>query len=182
VAVAPRLARPPVPGQRRFMTLLAMLLGLVLPACGQAGAAGLPAPAPIDFSHLRRPGTPNTALAAPAGFAPKPDLVTPAYKIPAADLFAAAQRVAASQPRIWQQAAFPDRMQADYVARSAVLNFPDLVTIQVLPGQALPDGAAQARLILWSRSVYGRSDFGVNRRRVAAWLTLLDAAVARRAS
>ncbi len=159
------------------MTLLAMLLGLVLPACGHAGAAGLPAPAPIDFAHLRRPGTPNTALAAPAGFSPKPDLVTPDYALPAAALFAAAQQIAASQPRTWQQAAFPARMQADYVARSAVLNFPDLVTIQVLP-----DGAAQAHLILWSRSVYGRSDFGVNRRRVAAWLTALDAALARRAS
>jgi uncharacterized protein (DUF1499 family) len=164
------------------MTLLAMLLGLVLPACGHAGAAGLPAPAPIDFLQLRRPSTPNTALAAPAGFSPKPDLVTRAYAMPAAALFAAAQQVAASRPRTWQQAVFPQRMQADYVARSAVLNFPDLVTIQVLPGQVLPDGAAQAHLILWSRSVYGRSDFGVNRRRAAAWLAALDAALARRAS
>ncbi len=87
------------------MTLFAMLLGPVLPACGQAGAAGLPAPAPIDFAHLRRPGI-----------------------------------------------------------------------------RVLPDGAAQAHLILWSRSLYGRSDFGANRRRVVAWLAALDAALARRAS
>ena len=29
-------------------------------------------------------------------------------------------------------------------------------------------------LIIWSRSVYGESDLGVNRKRVAAWLDALD--------
>ena len=56
------------------------------------------------------------------------------------------------------------------MARSAVFGFPDLVTIQVLP-----HGASQSSLILWSRSVYGSSDFGVNRARVAAWLAALQA-------
>jgi uncharacterized protein (DUF1499 family) len=44
---------------------------------------------------------------------------------------------------------------------------------QVLAG---PD-AGSARLVLWSRSVYGQSDLGVNRKRVAAWLAALGAAV-----
>ncbi|HEX4261915.1 MAG TPA: DUF1499 domain-containing protein [Acetobacteraceae bacterium] len=156
------------------MTLLAMLLGLVLPACGQAGAAGVPAPTPIDFAHLVRPASPNTALAAPASFSPKPDLVTPAYPLTPETLFARARAVAQSEPRTYLQAAFPDRMQADYVARSAVFNFPDLVTVQVLPAN---DGTA--RLVLWSRSVYGRSDFGVNRKRLTTWIAALDPTPAR---
>jgi hypothetical protein len=31
--------------------------------------------------------------------------------------------------------------------------------------------------VLWSRSVYGRSDLGVNRARLTAWLAALDAAL-----
>ena len=52
-----------------------------------------------------------------------------------------------------------------YVARSAVLNFPDLVMVQVRD-----EGLGRSNLILYSRSVYGYGDFGVNRRRVETWL------------
>ena len=58
------------------------------------------------------------------------------------------------------------------MVRSAVFNFPDLVTAQVAPA-----GAGAATLLLYSRSVYGYSDLGANRRRVAAWLAALDKAL-----
>jgi uncharacterized protein (DUF1499 family) len=151
------------------MTLLARLLGLLLPACGALGAQGLPVPPPLDLSRLTRPASPNTALAAPAGFLPTPDIVTPAYQVAAPRLYAAILAVAAAQPRVWPAAAYPDRLQSDWVARSAILNFPDRVTAQVNPA-----GADAATLVLYSRSVYGYGDFGVNRRRVQAWLAALD--------
>ncbi len=154
------------------MTLFAWLLGLVLPACGAVGAHGLAAPVPLDFAHLARPASPNTALAAPAAFRPRPDIATPAYPVPAAALFAAVRAVAAAQPRTYPAAVFADRGQADWVVRSAVLNFPDLVTAEVVA-----DGAGASRLILYSRSVYGRSDFGVNRARLTVWLAALAAAI-----
>ena len=143
------------------MTPLAWLLGLLLPACGPPGAQGLPVPPPMDMAQLSRPASPNTALAAPAGFAPAPDMVTPTYHVPAARLYAAIQAVAAAQPRTYQAAAYPDRLQADWVVRSAVFNFPDLVT-----AQAPRPGAGAATLVLYSRSVYGYGDLGANRRRV----------------
>jgi uncharacterized protein (DUF1499 family) len=151
------------------MTLLARLLGLLLPACGAPGAQGLPVPLPLDMAQLARPASPNTALAAPAGFRLAPDLVTPIYHVPAARLYAAIQAVAAAQPRTYWAAEYPDRLQADWVARSAVLNFPDMVT-----AQATSAGADSATLVLYSRSVYGYGDFGANRRRVEAWLAALD--------
>ena len=154
------------------MTLFAWLLGLVLPACGAVGAHGLAAPVPLDFAHLAHPASPNTALAAPAAFRPRPDIATPAYPVPAAALFAAVRAVAAAQPRTYPAAVFADRGQADWVVRSAVLNFPDLVTAEVVA-----DGAGASRLILYSRSVYGRSDFGVNRARLTVWLAALAAAI-----
>ena len=151
------------------MTLLAWVLGLFLPACGAPGAQGLPVPQPLDIAQLVRPASPNTALAAPAGFRSPPDVVTPAYHVPAPLLYAAIRAVAAAQPRTYQAAAYPDRLQADWVARSAVFNFPDLVT-----AQATPAGADAATLVLYSRSVYGYGDLGANRKRVQAWLAALD--------
>ncbi len=151
------------------MKPLPLLLGLLLPACG-SGTDGVATPPPMDMAGLVRPRTPNTALAAPAGFIPTPDVVTPVYPQPAAGLFAAICDVAARQPRTFKQVAYADRLQAHFVARSALLGFPDLVTIA-----AAPHGAGSATLVIWSRSVYGRSDLGVNRKRVDAWLAALDA-------
>ena len=151
------------------MGVIPMLLGLLLPACAGQGVEGLPVPPPLDFAHIERPATPNTALAAPAGFTPTPDLETHAYAVAPEQLYAAIRRVAAAQPRTWPQVTYDDRLQADFVARSAVFNFPDLIAVQVMP---------DSRLILWSRSVYGRSDLGVNRQRLQAWLAALDADLA----
>ena len=150
------------------MRLLALLIGLALPACSGSGAEGVPVPPPIDFSALVRPATPNTALAAPAGFRPEPDIVTRAYGVTPQKLYEAVRRVALAQPRTYAHVAYDDRLQAHFVARSAVFNFPDLIAVQVTP---------EGGLILWSRSVYGEFDLGVNRKRVQAWLAALDAAL-----
>ena len=151
----------------------AWLIGLVLPACAASGAGGLPAPPAMDMAKIERPATPNTALAVPAEVGqpatmPLPDLVTPVYKVPAAQLFAAVQSVAASQPATFVAATYPDRLQAHWVVRSAVFNFPDLVTAQVVAR-----GTDTSTLVLYSRSVYGRSDFGVNQARLRTWLAAL---------
>lgn len=151
------------------MNPFAWLIGLVLPACGFPAAAGLPMPSPMDIAHIVRPSSPNTALAAPEGFSPRPDVVTPPYKIAPAGLFALVQDVAGSQPRTYLAALYPDQLQVHYVARSALFNFPDLITVQV---REVPPGRSD--LIVWSRSVYGRSDLGVNRKRVEAWLAALQ--------
>ena len=98
--------------------------------------------------------------------------MTPSYPVSADRLFALITEVAASQPRTYPAAVYPDRLQADYVVRSLVFNFPDLVVVQVDRS-----GADSSFLIIYSRSVYGRSDFGVNRRRVDTWLAVLKAKI-----
>ena len=152
------------------MNPIAWLVSLVLPACGFPAAEGLPIPQPMDIARIVRPSTPNTALAAPAGFNPPPDVATPAYAVEADRLFELVQDVAAGQPRTYRAATFPDRLQADFVARSAVFNFPDLIMVQVI--RTGPDTSS---LILYSRSVYGHSDLGANRKRLGAWLAALSA-------
>ncbi len=151
------------------MTPFAWLLGLVLPACGAEGAAGLPVPVPMDMSRIERPATPNTFLAGPAGMRPDPDLTTAEQARPAGTLFDFARATFERQPRTYVAAAFPDRLQVHYVVRSALMNYPDLVTVQVHAA-----GSDRSTLIIWSRSVYGRGDFGVNRDRTKAWLAALQ--------
>lgn len=156
------------------MTPLAWLIGFVLPACGSPGAKGLPVPHLLDMSHIERPNSPNSALAAPAGTQPLPDIVTPTYDVPASQLYAAVVITAAAQERTFLAAEYPEQRQVHFVARSAVLNFPDLVAAQV--GDTAP---GHSTLVLYSRSVYGYSDFGVNRQRVIAWLAALQSNINR---
>lgn len=154
------------------MTPLAWLVAFLLPACGAPGAQGLPVPSPLDFAHLSRPATANTALAAPRGFLPAPDIVTPVYDVPAQRLYDAVRGVASGQKRTFPAASYPDRWQDDWVVRSVVFNFPDLVTAQVEPA-----GPGAATLVLYSRSVYGYGDLGANRKRIEIWLAALNRAL-----
>jgi uncharacterized protein (DUF1499 family) len=151
------------------MNPVAWMIGLLLPACGFPAAEGLPTPSLMDTAQIVRPASPNSALAAPEGFNPPPDIVTPSYPLQADRLFAEIEAVAAGQPRTYLAASYPDRLQAHYVARSALFNFPDLIMVQVTP--VSPDSST---LIIYSRSVYGQSDLGVNRRRVDTWIGALQ--------
>jgi uncharacterized protein (DUF1499 family) len=154
------------------MNPIGWLVSFLLPACGFVGAAGLPVPQPMDFSHIERPASPNTALAAPAGFKPIPDIVTGDYKASPQLLYAAVKKIAMAEPRVFLAAEFPQSGQLHFVARSAVFNFPDLVAVQVQ--EVTPD---TSRLMLYSRSVYGESDLGVNRKRLLLWLEKLGSIV-----
>lgn len=55
------------------------------------------------------------------------------------------------------------------MVRSAIFNFPDLVTAQIIDA-----GQDRSTLVLYSRSVYGYSDLGANRRRLNTWLAALQ--------
>ncbi len=151
------------------MGLLPALLGLIWPACGQDGIGGLPVPAMMDLARIERPSTPNTYLAAPAGFAPAPDKIT-AFTADPDRLYAAIKRVALGQERVFLHVAYDEQRQVHFVVRSAAANFPDLVMAAVTP---------QGGLVLWSRSVYGRKDFGVNEARVNAWIAAVEGELAK---
>jgi uncharacterized protein (DUF1499 family) len=150
--------------------LLHVLVGLVFPLCAYEGAEGVPVPREMDLAAIVRPGTPNTALAAQEGFNPAPDIVTRHYDVAPERLFAAMEAVAQGQARSFEQTRIPNVLQAHFVVRSWLMNFPDLVTIAVTG-----DGG----VVIWSRSLYGKSDLGVNRARVEAWLAALDAALSK---
>ena len=154
---------------RSATRLPTMMMGLILAGCG-TGVNGIAVPPPMDMTRIERPSSPNTALAAPAGFTPKPDIVTRPYDIPAPALYAAVIAVAEAQPRTFLLTRYDDKQQAHFVTRTMILGFPDLIAVQVVP-----DGPSQSQLVLWSRSIYGTYDFGVNRKRLQRWLAALGA-------
>jgi uncharacterized protein (DUF1499 family) len=151
------------------LTPLAWLASLAFPACGAVGAAGLPVPTLMDMTAIQRPGTPNTFLAGPEGMKPEPDLVTREHSLPATEMYENARMLFERQPRTYVAAEFPQQLQVHYVVRSALLNFPDLVTVQTNAA-----GPAGSTVTIWSRSVYGRGDLGVNRKRTEAWIAALQ--------
>lgn len=132
------------------------------------GADGVPPPAPVDFATLVLPASPNTCLLTPATAPGRGHLHRDPFPVTPQAAFAAIHAVAAAEPRCFPLAAYPDRLQAQWVVRSRLMNFPDIVVAEVAPSG---DGTG---LWLYSRSLLGRSDFGVNQARVLAWLAAFE--------
>jgi uncharacterized protein (DUF1499 family) len=135
------------------------------------GVAGLPRPEPLDFQQLVLPSSPNAAFAAPPGFPVQAQLDTPLFPVPPEQLFETMKALAVTFPRTWLLADWPDLKQAQWVERSAMLGFPDIIVAQAVPRES------GSGLLLYSRSRYGWSDFGVNRKRVEKWIAGLEMAV-----
>lgn len=83
-------------------------------------------------------------------------------------LLAAFDKIARAAPRTIVLAGTTAAGQITYVTRSALWGFPDYTTVR-----AVPDGHG-ARLAIFARSRFGRSDLGVNRARIEDWLSKLD--------
>lgn len=132
------------------------------------GADGLPPPEAPDLAAWAPPPSPNHWRAGPDAAGPRATALAP-FPLPPDILFALVRAVAARQPRTTPHGLWPERRRAQWVVRSAVANFPDLVSAEVTEA---PGGAA---LRLLSRSLLGWSDLGANRRRVEAWLAALAA-------
>jgi uncharacterized protein (DUF1499 family) len=138
------------------------------------GAAGLPPAEPVDFATLVLPPSPNTCLAAPAGGHPAAQITVPPLPVDAGTAWTLLRGLGERFPRTTLIREWPERRQAQWVERSALVNFPDIIVAEL---QAAPTGAA---LFLYSRSLFGWSDFGVNRRRVEGWLAAFEAALRQR--
>ena len=128
------------------------------------GANGVPAPQPLDFATLVLPATPNTCLLTPTTAPGSGHLHRDPFPVAPQAAFDAIRAVAAAQPRTYPLADYRDRLQAQWVVRSRLMNYPDIII-----AECAPSGGGTG-LWLYSRSLLGRSDFGVNRARVLAWL------------
>jgi hypothetical protein len=127
---------------------------------------------PVDFATLRRRDTPNDALVCPPGHCPQavPDWPAKTYDMPAAGLADRISRIALAEPNTSTLHCQPPcEGTMRLVQESRVMRFPDTIDIAVLPV-----GGDKSTLAIYSRSLLGYGDFGVNRARIARWLAELD--------
>ena len=169
---------------RRLTLLLAVPAALVLLGFAMAGgvefgiwhriglATGVRDDArPVDVPTLERRSTPNDALICPAEFCPRAraDAEPAVFTTPAAGLREKLRRAALAEPRTVELDTGDEANRLRFVQRSLLLRYPDVVDVLIVPRSS---GAAT--LAIYSRSLVGRSDFGVNRARVERWLEALS--------
>jgi uncharacterized protein (DUF1499 family) len=131
-----------------------------------------PVDAEVDFATLARTDASNQYLVCPPDrCGGKADAPSPEFDLPAAALAAIVRRALESEPRTRLLREDADRGQLVYVQRSLLFRFPDTIWIEPV---AL--GASRSTLAIYSRSAYGRYDFGVNRARVERWLAVITRA------
>lgn len=126
---------------------------------------------PVDFAQVRRRSSPNDALICPADRCPlaKPDVEPPVFTIAASRLAEKIRDVALAEPRVERLDDGSVAGSMRFVQRSALMHFPDIVDVTIVP---LTAGAST--LAMYSRSLVGRSDIGVNRQRLERWLAALS--------
>jgi uncharacterized protein (DUF1499 family) len=142
-------------------------LGLIL----GRGPRGLPPAQPLDLAALVLPASPNTHLAAPPGGHAQAHEAVPLLPCAPDEAWEALRQLGDGLPKVWKTGEWPALRQVQWVARTPLANFPDIVAGQVVE---LPGGSG---VWLYSRSLIGWSDLGVNRRRIAAWRARLEAAL-----
>ncbi len=165
-----------------FLSLLALVILLPLALVYLPGHKArleaifkVPQAQPIEFATLRKITKPNQFLVCPNGVCTEtPDLVAKDYPVDAATLAAAWHKMAMAKPDMAELGRDDSARKVDYVQRTARMRYPDLITVQFYERSN-----AASTLAIYSRSVYGHSDRGVNKARITAWLADLDAALAR---
>lgn len=127
---------------------------------------------PTRFETLTRRATGNDALVCPPGLCPRADSDATAavYDMPPAELRARLRRIALAEPRTKELVCDPACEHAlRFVQHSRLFRFPDTIDVA-----ALPAGEGKSTLAIYSRSLVGRGDLGVNAARVKRWLAKLD--------
>lgn len=153
------------------MNPLPWLLGLFLASCAGHGADGVPVPPYTDMRKIERPSSPNNAVAGPAGSGRQAvDLVTQPYAIAPEALYPIVKAAIAGMPNTYLLGEYADRSQMHFVVRSSMLNFPDVVSIQL----AAAPRTGESLITVYSRSIYGYYDFGANKARLLPLLARID--------
>jgi uncharacterized protein (DUF1499 family) len=123
----------------------------------------------LDFATLVAPKTPNWYLTAPKGLCRKatPQDEAPIFPLTPDRLWDRLLTVVAREPRVTINDQDKAALYLDFTQVSLLFRFPDRVTMQIL------SAGEGSTLAIFSRSKYGRSDLGVNAKRVKRLLAAL---------
>jgi uncharacterized protein (DUF1499 family) len=125
---------------------------------------------PVDFATLTLTDKPNQFLICPSDLcAADADVESPVFEVPVELLAERWRQLIAAQPRVELLADDPEGRQFDYLQRSARFRFPDVISVRLIVVSP-----SQSTIAVYSRAIYGREDFGVNRQRIEAWISDLS--------
>lgn len=127
----------------------------------------------LDKCDITPPDKPNYALAFPRGYCQlQASAFSPVYAINQQQLLEKIVDVIKHLPRHKDLNIDKDKLIIKFTQYSAVFHFPDKIEIRVLN-----TGPAESSVLIYSHSVYGYYDFGVNKRRVLALLASIKTEV-----
>lgn len=122
------------------------------------------------IAQLHSPLPKPAFLACPPGYCAAAEAIaSPVFALPWERLGNYWSEVISGQDRLETVAADPDSRRFVYIQRSPTFRLPDVISVEFV--QLRPD---RSSLAIYSRSRYGRYDFGKNRKRVVRWLALLE--------
>eukprot|EP00184_Porphyridium_aerugineum_P008110 CAMPEP_0184692958 /NCGR_PEP_ID=MMETSP0313-20130426/1287_1 /TAXON_ID=2792 /ORGANISM="Porphyridium aerugineum, Strain SAG 1380-2" /LENGTH=192 /DNA_ID=CAMNT_0027150895 /DNA_START=200 /DNA_END=775 /DNA_ORIENTATION=+ len=127
-----------------------------------------------DFAQLTSRGTMNSDLVAPDSIAqkcsPSKRKIAPVYEgISKEELRGMFFEVVKESPRTVLASKNDEKLVYGVIQRSFLLQFPDLITVQLLDGTS----KGSSTLAIYSQSIYGAGDLGVNEKRIEEWLEKL---------
>jgi uncharacterized protein (DUF1499 family) len=97
----------------------------------------------------------------------------PVYDLPAQKLLELVHSAFQNEPRITVIAGHPNELMLTYVERSLIMGYPDYITVK-----ATSINPNQSKLMMYSRSRFGYSDLGVNKRRIGEWVAIVQGLIA----
>jgi hypothetical protein len=141
-------------------------LGLALRLyMGRAAEDVLQARERVIPAELRDPIPANAFLACPPGYCAATAFESPVFALSADRLARMWAEMIAGERGVVQVEHQPAARRAVLIQHTPLLRFPDIITVEFVA--LAPD---RSSLAIYSRSRYGRGDFGTNRRRVLRWL------------
>ena len=121
----------------------------------------------VDPRAVAKPDKPNHWLIRSVGG----DAPALEYALSAPDLAQVVDAVVLAQPRTRRIAGSVEAGHMTYLTRTPIMGYPDYVSVRVFAT------ATGASLAVFSRSRFGQSDLGTNRKRMEEWMAAIDAAV-----
>lgn len=125
----------------------------------------------VDFATVKLKDSPNQYLVCPKDLCNgQQHRVSAVYAMPAEELASVWFEIVEVKLRVQQMSVDNgDLNQVDYVQRTELMQYPDWITVRFIDLEA-----RKSTLAIYSRSVYGYSDRGVNKARIDAWLDELE--------
>lgn len=123
----------------------------------------------VSIRDLRDPLPDNSFLACPPGYCQASAATSPIFAISPDKLVEITRRVMAEEGQVFVVDTLSEMRGFTAIQRTPALRFPDIVTVEFV---AVAED--RSSLAIYSRSRYGRGDFGTNRRRVLRWLREIE--------